>query len=54
MNDPVVPDDPHAWEGAKENYRPSKAGHAPAALCGERVPLGKTCNEPPGAAEGRW
>ena len=46
-------DDRHAWEGAKENYRPSKAGHAPAALCGDGVPLGKACNEPTGAVEGR-
>lgn len=47
-------DDPaHAWEGAKENYRPSKAGHKPAALAADAVPLGKACNEPAGAVEGR-
>ena len=49
----ALPQQQHAWETVKENFKPLKKGRRPEELNPEVAPLGPACTAPPGAEEER-
>ena len=49
----ALPQQSHAWETVKENFKPLKKGRRPEELAPEVAPLGLACAAPPGAEEER-
>lgn len=49
----AAPNEQHAWETVKENFKPLRKGRRAEELLPEVAPLGPACTAPPGAEDER-